>query len=184
MISFQRKARSRRAKVRFQRKIRILAISTLLLLSLLLIYAGEKLLANAYIFSPVQSLAEGILPPVIVETKEVPVDHTFTTEKQKILAYIVEKFGERAPDMISIINLCENHAFKTDAVNHNANGSCDVGVTQENTSCSGPEFEHLKQWKFNIDEAYRKYHAAGDTFRPWTCTASVLHEPNYLGETK
>lgn len=179
-----KRARSRKKVHKITRQMKRLKVEGMILGLLILLYFAVQIITNAFIFHPVKVLAESDLPPIRVETKEVSVDHTFITQKQQIMAYMVEKFGDRASDLITIINQCENHDFDPEAINHNRNGSCDVGVTQENTSCSGPEFEHLKDWKYNIDEAYRKYHAAGDTFRPWTCTASVLHEPNYLGQTK
>lgn len=118
--------------------------------------------------------------------REVEVDRTFKTEKQQILAYIVEKFGDRSADAITIINKCENHAFKTDAMNHNVQQSgrrsWDIGIFQVNVDESNTEeIEKLKGWKYNVDRAYQKYHAAGDTFRPWTC-AHVIGEKNYLGQ--
>lgn len=175
------KAHSRLRYNRIKTKIKHIAasVSTVFIISLMVVGSAR------YFVSTVTAAAPGSEPRIVekvvpvIQVKEV--DRKFKTEKQQIMAYIVEKFGDRASDMITIINQCENHDFKTDAINHNSNGSCDVGVTQENTSCSGEEFEKLKGWKYNIDEAYRKYHAAKDTFRPWTC-AHVIGEKNYLNK--
>jgi len=169
-------SKTKLAKIAFNRKLKRVKISLVFLLALLLIYFSQKLLVNIFIFHPIQALASGEAVTIV---KIVPVDHTFTTQRQQILAYIVEKFGDRAGDAISIINQCENHAFNPDAINHNHNGSIDIGVMQINTSTTSADVEKLHDWKYNIDRGFAKYKARGNKFTDWTC-AHVINEKNYL----
>lgn len=94
-----------------------------------------------------------------------------TTQKQEILKYIVEKFGDRAADAITMLNKCENHGLRTDTINKgNSNGTWDVGVFQINVDPKDTaEVEKLKDWKYNVDRAYQKFHSKNDTFYMWTC---------------
>lgn len=102
------------------------------------------------------------------------------TEKQQIMHYIVEKFGERANDAIAMLSTCENHKLDPKAVNRgNTNGTCDVGVFQINTTCDSPEYYKLMDWKYNIDRAYEKYSSKKNTFYYWTC-AYVVKDYSYL----
>ncbi len=111
--------------------------------------------------------------------REVEVDRTFTTEKQQIMAYIVEVFGDDAADAITVINKCENHAFNPKATNHNRNGSVDRGIFQLNSQYWGGE--ELYDWKTNVDVAYKVFTRAGKKWTPWTCSHTV-NQKNYLGQ--
>lgn len=101
------------------------------------------------------------------------------TEKQQILNYIVEVFGDDAPDAIVVIRKCENSKLDPYAVNHNRNGSVDRGIFQLNSEYWGGE--ELFDWKTNVDVAYKVFTRAGKTFKPWTC-AHVVGQKNYLGK--
>lgn len=119
--------------------------------------------------------------------REVEVDRTFKTEQQQILAYIVEKFGDRADDAIVMIRKCENSTFdprRVSPLNIQKSGrrSFDIGVMQINVDeANTDEQERLKDYTYNIDRGYQKYHAAGDKFTAWTC-ASWTGDKNYLGQ--
>ena len=95
--------------------------------------------------------------------------------KQEILKYIIEKFGDRSPDAIVMIKTCENSTFdphRMSKLNIQKNGrrSYDVGVFQINVDADNEkEIEHLKDWKYNIDQAYKKYQAHENTFYLWSC---------------
>lgn len=103
--------------------------------------------------------------------KEIEVDRTFTTEKQQIMAYLIEKFGDRADDAITMINTCENTTFDPARINTgNNNGTWDVGVMQINVDPKNTtEVEKLKNYKYNIDRGYEKYKAHKNTFYLWSC---------------
>lgn len=145
--------------------------------------------AIRYFAGTVNAAAPGYDPKIIEKEvqviKEVEVDRTFKTQKQQILAYIVEKFGDRSDDAITMISKCENRGFsptRKSGLNIQKSGrrSYDIGVMQINVDESNiVEQEKLTDWKYNIDRGYEKYHAAGDTFRPWVC-AHEIWEKNYL----
>jgi hypothetical protein len=104
-------------------------------------------------------------PPVIIEK----VDHSLT-EKEQILNYIVEVFGEDAADAITIINKCENHAFDPKATNWNSNGTWDAGIFQVN-EIHGYTIEQMKDWKQNIDAAKIIFDGRG--WEAWACSNHV-----------
>jgi hypothetical protein len=166
-----------------EKKLKRLKVSSFILGVLVLIYFTTRLAANLAVFHPVQTLANTDLDVRYIDhkvevVKEVEVDRKFQTEKQQIMAYIVEKFGDRSSDAITIINQCENHAFNTKAINHNSNGTVDRGIFQINSIHGG---EEMFDWKQNVDMAYKIYHSQGDKFTAWTC-ATVIKEKNYLGQ--
>lgn len=100
-----------------------------------------------------------------------------TSEKAQILAYIVEVFGEHAADAITMIRKCENSKFNPHAMNKgNNNGTWDVGIFQMNVDpANTAEVEKLQDWKYNIDQAYKKFQAKNNTFYYWTCGHEVGH---------
>lgn len=101
----------------------------------------------------------------IVEVK-VPVPVKCETEKCKIMAYIVEKFGDDASDAITMLNKCENHSLNSKATNKaNSNGTIDRGVFQINSIHGGDE---LYDWKTNIDKAYKIFKNRG--WSAWSCS--------------
>lgn len=115
-------------------------------------------------------------------TSPVPSPTPEPTEKQQIMAYIVEKFGDDAADMMAIIRLCENSKFNQQATNHNRNGTVDYGVAQINSIHIPRCGEAIKtDWKANLDCAHDIYVRAGKKFTPWTC-AHVVGQKNYLNQ--
>jgi hypothetical protein len=109
-----------------------------------------------------------------VVEKPVPVPLDCKTEKCKILAYIVELWGDQAADMITIIRKCENSTFDQTRTNHNRNGSTDYGVAMVNsihTKTCGEAFK--TDWKANLDCAHKIYQRAGNSFSPWACSHVV-----------
>lgn len=165
------KARSRR---HISRRLRRLKVETFILIVLMATYLGVKLVSNLFIFHPVQALADNDNEVVYVEKPvpvEVEVDRTFVTEKQQIMAYLIEKFGDRADDAITMINTCENSTFNPSLINKgNNNRTWDVGVMQINVQPTDTqEVEKLKYYKYNIDRGYEKYKAHKNTFYLWSC---------------
>lgn len=110
---------------------------------------------------------------LIVETRE-----RGYTEKQLIMDYIVEKFGDDANLAITMLTQCENHSLDKEAYNYNNNGTADSGVFQINSS-NAPR-EEMIDWKKNVDMAYKLYQRRGNKFTDWTC-ATVIGQKNYLG---
>lgn len=187
-----KKAKSRLPLTLIQKKVRRLKISSSFLAVLVIIYLAQKIIMNAYVFHPVESLANNDFHVVTVEKqveviKEVEVDRQFKTEKQQILAYLVEKFGDKADAAITMIRTCENSTFDPERVSplnvqKSGRRSYDVGVMQINVDeHNTDELEKLKDWKYNIDRGYAKFKARGDKFTDWTC-ATVIGEKNYLGK--
>lgn len=172
-----------RSRLSINRRIERIKTELKVLGGLVVLYCASNIVSNAYILHPVNVLANSDREVVTIEKpveviKEIEVDRKFTSQKQQIMAYMIEKFGDNADDAITILNKCENSEFNPNAVNHNANGTCDVGVMQINTKCDSEEFEKLKDWKYNINRGYEKF-KAGDggkyrnTFYLWTCGYEV-----------
>lgn len=114
--------------------------------------------------------------PILVETTEIE-DHS-VSQKVQILSYIVEVFGEDAADAITIIRKCENSAFNPEAENWNNNGTWDAGIFQVN-QVHGYTIEEMKDWKKNIDAAYKIFKRAGNKWTPWSCAHVIGQKPFY-----
>ena len=108
-------------------------------------------------------------PVVVVDEK----DRDYS-EKQQILAYIVEVFGDDSADAITIINKCENHAFNPKATNWNRNGTWDTGIFQIN-QVHGYTMEEMQDWKLNINAAKKIFDNRGWT--AWSCSEVVGVKP-------
>jgi len=113
-------------------------------------------------------------PIVVVQPKNPEM-----TEKQQIMSYIVEVFGDDADDAITIINKCENSEFNPKATNHNSNGTWDTGIFQVN-QVHGYSLEEMQNWKSNIDVAKKIFDKAGKKWTPWSCAHIVNQKPFYL----
>ena len=124
---------------------------------------------------PVVGEVVAIEPKPSVETIVLPP----ITEKQRILNYIVEKFGDDADKMITIIGTCENGTWDQSRTNTNRNGTKDWGLAQINDAnsklCKGLDFQH--NWKDNIDCAKRIKDSQG--FSAWACSDRVGIVPFY-----
>jgi len=108
---------------------------------------------------------------IVAEPLSVP---PVLTEKQEVINYIVEVFGEDAPDAFNVL-FCENRNLNPEAVNHNRNGSRDLGIFQLNDRYWGGE-ENFN-WKTNIDKAKTIFDKQG--WKPWTCSGRV-NQKNYM----
>lgn len=107
-----------------------------------------------------------------------PTPIAYVSNKPHIEDYIRHTFGEDANKMITIINECENKGWNEKAVNHNRNGSIDVGIAQIN-SIHGRSVEDMGDYRKNIDEAYQIYKRAGNRFTPWSCAWVINEKPFY-----
>ena len=96
------------------------------------------------------------------------------SEKQQILDYIVEVFGDDSADAITLINKCENHAFDPKATNWNSNGTWDTGIFQIN-QVNGYSMEEMQDWKLNIDAAKKIFDNRG--WSAWSCAEEVGVKP-------
>lgn len=166
-----------RSRITYRRKLsRIKNEIRFMLLPLMVLYTGYQIISTG-VLHPVKALAEvqfiEVEKPVEV-IKEVEVDRTFITQKQQILAYIVEKFGDDAPDAIVLIRKCENGSFNPEATNWNRNGTWDAGIFQVN-QVHGYSLEEMYDYKKNIDAAYKIFKGRGWT--AWSCSEHVGVKP-------
>ena len=126
-------------------------------------------LVGAQVLAPTDNIV--YVDRVVEVIREVEVDRTFKSEKQQIMAYIVQVFGEDAPDAIQIAK-CESGLNPetigdTNLMSHN-NGELvgdSIGIFQVRTGGEGwnrakangmsaEEFRvYLKDYKKNIDYA-------------------------------
>lgn len=139
-------------------------------------------LAKAQDLSAVQTMTERVEGAKITDAGQASTSSANLSEKQQILNYIVEKFGDRADAAIAMVYKCENSTFDQSRTNTNRNGTTDYGIFQINSIHEqryGAEFK--TDWKANIDVAYEIYKSHGNSFRPWTC-AGITGETNYLGK--
>jgi len=120
------------------------------------------------------SEVEAYTKPVVVQPKNLEM-----TEKQQIMSYIVEVFGDDADDAITIINKCENSEFNPKATNWNRNGTWDTGIFQVN-QIHGYSMEEMQDWKQNIDVAKKIFDKAGKKWTPWSCAHVVGQKPFYM----
>ncbi len=149
-------------------KLSILFTTTTLLASALWVYGTVTQPA----LEPVSPLAEG--QPALIQTVKAaePPASTAKTEKEQIMNYIIEKFGDQADKMITIIGTCENKPWDTQLIHTNNNGTHDVGISQVNVEAHRTTVEDMQDWHKNIDMAYQIYKNAGN-FSPWTCSWTV-----------
>jgi len=117
-----------------------------------------------------------------VQAKEVIVEPT--PEPSKCLAieneieqYICEVFGDEYENAMSVLS-CENKTLNPNAINdQNSNGSIDVGIFQIN-SIHGFTVEEMKDWKANVDFAYKLMKRDG--WSAWACSHKIGVTPFYL----
>ena len=187
-------ARSRRIKhtlkARITRAWKQSSIRPLILLPLLVFLVTKTQgIVGAQVLAPTDNIV--YVDRVVEVIREVEVDRTFKSEKQQIMAYIVQVFGEDAPDAIQIAK-CESGLNPetigdTNLMSHN-NGELvgdSIGIFQVRTGGEGwnrakangmsaEEFRvYLKDYKKNIDYAKTIFDQEG--WSPWyNCMNKVL----------
>lgn len=142
---------------------------------------------KAYAVEPSISIS---VPEGVVEIAQVastsagqtlPTPTPSVSNKEEVMAYIVEVFGDDADRAIWMAK-CES-GLRKDAYNgSNRNGTADYGVFQINSvhiKTYGDEF--TTDWKTNVEVAHKIFKAHGNSFRPWVCAKSI-GEKNYLGK--
>lgn len=146
------------------------------------------------------AVAPGYEPKIVEKqvevVKEVEVDRTFTTEKQQIMAEIIEVFGDDAPRAIAVAKA--ESGFSTNVENRGkANpkylGECSIGIYQINLASDGCEgkkvhwdkvpgntLEEKVAWlkvpSNNIKLAKKIYDSHGKSFQPWGAFSSGAYK--------
>lgn len=124
------------------------------------------------------------MPSTIVYAQEIqkPIEQDGRSERERMVDYLQEVFGDASVEAITVIRACENGTFdpkRTSGLNIQKDGrrSYDVGLMQVNVDEGNTtEIERLKDYKYNIDEAYKKYKAGKNSFYYWTCGKVVGHK--------
>lgn len=137
------------------------------------IMAADSVQANA---GQIAKPNEAESAPLFIEPKETWVEEIKPpakelSQKQEIIEYIVEVFGEDAPDAFNVL-YCENRGLNTQAINENRNGTTDHSLFQINsihTKRFGSNF--MTNWKANVDVAHQIFTEQGWT--PWACSHRV-----------
>lgn len=147
--------------------------------------AAGMVRAKQEFVSPVNPYTQVIQVPKYIEVeKEVFAD--CKTETCQIVNYIAQKFQDHSDEAIAMIRTCENGTFdpkRVSGLNVQKSGrrSYDVGIFQINADESNTvEIDRLKDWRYNVDQAYKKYKAHNNTFYLWTC-ATKIGQKNYIG---
>jgi hypothetical protein len=170
------KAKSRLKKRPLKERLQapLLLILTIIL-GLLLISYGRKL-ETQNVWNSIEAEAyQGL----VVKEIEVEVPKQNASDYENMMFYLIEKFGEDSDEAISIIRTCENKSFDPSLVSQlniqkSGRRSYDVGLMQINVNETDlDELERLKDWKYNIDQGFKKYKASGDTFYQWSCAGAI-----------
>jgi hypothetical protein len=114
--------------------------------------------------------------PTSAQVMPAPVATDPESGEGKIEEMIREHFGEHAEDAFKILE-CENKTWNPKAVNHNRNGTQDLGLFQLNNAYWGGE-ENFDP-ETNIKKARMIFDRAGERWTPWTC-AYMAGQKSYL----
>lgn len=174
-FSVRRNNRGRYAKSYWQHFSPLLFLGISMLISLLV----QKHYQNDELINPCENdgcsffmvrAVETIEPETVKDTEIVVL-----SEKEQIIHYITQVFGKDAPDAFNILH-CENRGLNPKAVNHNRNGTRDLGIFQLNDAYWGGE-ENF-DWKTNIDKAHKIFKNGG--WSQWSCSHRIGVTPFYL----
>ena len=119
---------------------------------------------QAGVTAEIQTLSPTPTPTPTVVAEPTPAE---MTQKQEIIAKIVEAFGEDAPDAFNVL-YCENRGLNPNATNHNRNGTIDRGLFQINSIHGGEELFDIDT---NIRAAKKIFDNRGWT--AWACSERV-----------
>lgn len=155
-----------------------LGVSFLICLSLRSCDKPEGDLINPYV-GEIKAYSETVETAEKGFLVDKPIQPQPKTEKDHIIDYIHEVFGEDGHKMVQIIDKCENKSWNTQAVNWNRNGTWDTGIAMIN-QVHGRSMDDMKDYKKNIDQAYKVYEDADSSFSPWSCAWVINETPFYL----
>lgn len=114
---------------------------------------------------------------LIATTSATPTPALELSDKQEVMNYIIEVFGDDADRAIWIAK-CESGLRKNALNDKNGNGTTDHGIFQINSvhiARRGDAFTY--DWKANVHTAKKIFDEQG--FKPWVCAKSI-GEKNYL----
>jgi hypothetical protein len=134
-------------------------------------------ISSVYYPSASELQAEGWIDAKVVPLEELaekiePTKAPKQAQKSEVEQYIIEKFGEKAPEAFQVLE-CENKGLNPTAINHNRNKTTDHGIFQINSihlkgKAKGKD---LNNYKDNIDVAYAIYQDRG--WEAWSCAWKV-----------
>lgn len=140
---------------------------------------------KVYAAEPSISIPEGVVEQVADQNaspsakQSLSVPAPSLSEKQEVMNYIIEVFGDDADRAIGVAK-CESGLRKKAFNGANKNGTADYGVFQVNSVHEkrfGQGF--MIDWKENVRVAKKIFDEQG--FRPWVCAKSI-GEKNYLSK--
>lgn len=174
MIDRRTKLGRRQKKVMKQAKI-ILMVTALLAITLGIAYAQAPSVV------PVSPLGPDSLTSVAPQIALVQADQgeapALSPSPLSVEDKIMKAWGKaEGPRAWKIVSECENKGLDPKAINHNRNGTLDVGIFQVNT-VHGYSKEWLMDVDNNIEAAYKIYQASG--WSAWSCSHVIGITPFY-----
>ena len=118
----------------------------------------------------------------IYKVEEVQAEEPVLTQEEQIENYIRFKFGEHADKAFLLLkgrgvgSCAENRYLDPIAVNDNTTWGGlgrDCGIFQINDFYHPYSCEEMKDWKANIDYAFRMFENDNYTFSRWTCGKEI-----------
>jgi len=107
-----------------------------------------------------------------ISQSPLPTEIVTKSDKQEVIEYIVEVFGEDSADAITMLRKCENPNFSKTHINTNSNGTSDYSPMQINDIHAKRFGNGFKtDWKENVRVAKAIFDEQG--FAPWACSRTI-----------